>query len=449
MIRFLHTADWHLRPRQYGRHFRKTDFERAANEVIDLAIENGCDFIVNGGDTFDSNRPSEEMLDILFKIHGRLVKAGIPMFIVTGNHDASEPSYLRFPDYYNVEGGEIRGGVVCLDERNIVYKGIRIAGLPARVDPNEARTRLEAWKRDQIDPDIFIWHGAVDEFVPFPMENSWAMSLMPEGHFRAALLGDIHLPGVKRLADESIVAYPGPIELCERGEPAKKHVDYYQLEDDWREKPFPDPIPLELNTRPVLFLTAADDTQADQCIEKIRETIRNNPERGPLIFLRYERSLKVLVQRITETINLSDSAFLSAAFHRDMAFLLKGGPVNNGQVSTDGLDADAYFKGSFEKPQLTTVAAEEVPIGHPVYDLVQGMVNPETNPLQEIAKWVDSQMIRRSTAEQLVDDWLLLPDEHARKTAIESATKDDPVTCQLALDMMSRRAGTKQSISQA
>lgn len=393
-LKILHTADWHLRNRQYGRNFRRKDFAMAVEDVLHIAADNKCDCIINGGDTFDNNRPSEEMLDILFKTHHRLLEMGIPMFVVTGNHDASDPSYLKFPDY---TGGN-PAGVVCIDHKVVEFKGLVIAGFPASAEPDHVRTRVAGIADEKGGVDIVVWHGAVEDFVPFPMANSWSMAEMPTECARAWLLGDIHLPGRKRLDDGAIVSYPGPIELCERGEPAVKHVDLYTLEDGWRDKQFPDPVEITIDTRPVVFLTAADDAQADQCLQRIREEIRNSPERGPLVFLRYERSQKGLVNRITDELDLSDSVFMAASFQNEMDLSVFGAA-----------------NSSFAPPELADVAAEEIPSGHPLHDLTKRLVERNANPVAEVAKWVDGQISMRTEAEELSAKWAACPDEDSRK----------------------------------
>ncbi len=168
-IKFMHTADWHIRDVQYGRRFRGEDYRKAIRQIVDLAIKNNVDFIVNGGDTLHLNRPSETMLEFLFEIHQSLRKAGIPMYTVTGNHDASDPSFLLFPSRQDQGGGN--GGIVCIDNQIVEHEGIRISGFPAipfgprpdeqgerNLDVENGTTLLE--RIHGCTPvDICVWHG--------------------------------------------------------------------------------------------------------------------------------------------------------------------------------------------------------------------------------------------------------------------------------------------------
>ena len=379
-IKFLHTADWHIRDTQYGRRFRGDDFRKAIRQVIDLAVQNEVDFIINGGDTLHVNRPSETMLDFLYEIHELLKSAGIPMFTVTGNHDASDPSFIRFPEKNSPNPG--LGGIICLDHDVVTIKGVRIAGFPAipfgprkgengeRELEGDGSTLLEKI-RGANPVDIAVWHGALEEFVPFPMRDSGSMHELPEDYAKAWLLGDIHLRGRKRTPGGVLVSYPGTVEMCDRGEPAEKFADFYQLEPGWRESGFPEPIELPIETRPVIFLSVADDAQADQALGKIRKTIAENPGQSPLIFARYAREQRAFVNRVNEMIDPKDTVFRAAAFSSSYR-----GPVHSGE------------EGAL--PLLSNVVDEVIPPGTPMNALARRLVLPDVQHRHEIVSWVES-----------------------------------------------------------
>ncbi|TXH09839.1 MAG: DNA repair exonuclease [Hyphomicrobiaceae bacterium] len=380
-VTFLHTADWHIRDIQYGRKFRGDDFRKSIMNVIDLAIDNKVNFIVNGGDTLHINRPSETMLDFLYEVHNKLKDAGIPMFTVTGNHDASHPSFLKFPDK-NRTPGQGTGGIVCVDHEVITYKGIRIAGFPAipfgpKPDEQGVRTLEEGGttlleRIQHMEPvDIAIWHGALEEFVPFPMRDSGSMHDLDPGFAKAWLLGDIHLRERKRLNNGVLVSYPGTIEMCDRGEPAEKFVDYYRLQPGWRDEPFPEPVELELTTRPVVFLSVSDDAEADQALKKIRKTIAENPGHSPLIFARYAREQRVFVNRVNELIDPKDTVFRAASFSSTYR-----GIVGAAEIST--------------LPTLSGIVDEVVAPGSPISELARKLVLKDVQTRHEIVTWVEN-----------------------------------------------------------
>lgn len=380
-VKFLHTADWHIRDIQYGRKFRGQDFRESILKVIDIAINNQVDFIVNGGDTLHINRPSETMLEFLYEVHNKLKKAGIPMYTVTGNHDASDPSFLRFPEKNSQDKG--LGGIVCIDNEVVTHKGIRIAGFPAisfgprpgedgtrEIDAELGTTLLERIKRTE-PVDIAIWHGALEEFVPFPMRDSGSMHDLDPDFARAWLLGDIHLRARKRLNNGVLVSYPGTIEMCDRGEPADKFVDFYHLKPGWRSEAFPEPTELQLDTRPAIFLSVADDAQADQALKKIRATIANNPCQSPLIFARYAREQRVFVNRVNELIDPKDTVFRAASFSSTYK-----GPVG---AATESV-----------LPTLSGIVDEVVAPGTPISELARKLVLKDVQTRHEIVTWVEN-----------------------------------------------------------
>ncbi len=94
-IKILHAADLHLgAPFRGLGHVSKTwatRLTRAITEsfdrVIDIAIERKVDFMVVSGDIFDATRASYGDYLYFFEGMRRLGKEGIPVYMVTGNHD--------------------------------------------------------------------------------------------------------------------------------------------------------------------------------------------------------------------------------------------------------------------------------------------------------------------------------------------------------------------------
>lgn len=97
MFRFLHTADLHLDSPLQGLSMRD---EMAANELlgasrkafenlIRLAISEAVDFVVIAGDVYDRDWKGYETGLFFCKGMVRLREAGIPAFLISGNHDAA------------------------------------------------------------------------------------------------------------------------------------------------------------------------------------------------------------------------------------------------------------------------------------------------------------------------------------------------------------------------
>lgn len=96
MVRFLHAADIHLDSPLRGLsayegapvEMLRTATRRAFSQLIDLAIEEEVDFLIIAGDLYDGDWRDYNTGRYFVREMGRLNRAGIPVFVVYGNHDA-------------------------------------------------------------------------------------------------------------------------------------------------------------------------------------------------------------------------------------------------------------------------------------------------------------------------------------------------------------------------
>jgi exonuclease SbcD len=93
-MRILHFADLHLGIETYGRidpatglNTRLLDFLRALDELVDYAIEQAIDLVLFCGDLYKGRDPSQTHQRALAERIRRLADAGIPIFLLAGNHD--------------------------------------------------------------------------------------------------------------------------------------------------------------------------------------------------------------------------------------------------------------------------------------------------------------------------------------------------------------------------
>ena len=94
MIKFVHTADWHLgRPfhsiqKPDSRHrLRQCRLDAVAN-IGKVARDEGARFIAVAGDLFDSPTPTRETVA---EALGALGALGLPVHVIPGNHDHGGP----------------------------------------------------------------------------------------------------------------------------------------------------------------------------------------------------------------------------------------------------------------------------------------------------------------------------------------------------------------------
>ncbi len=93
-ITILHIADLHFGMENYGHtnsqtglHTRLEDFSNSLKQAIDYSIDLPVDLAVFAGDAYKRNSPSPTEQRELVKHVQRLADAGIPVVMISGNHD--------------------------------------------------------------------------------------------------------------------------------------------------------------------------------------------------------------------------------------------------------------------------------------------------------------------------------------------------------------------------
>ncbi len=93
-MKILHFSDLHLGVESYGRldpatglSSRLGDFLAALDQVVDYALDNEIDLVLFCGDAYKSRDPSQTQQREFARRIRRLVSAGIPAFLLVGNHD--------------------------------------------------------------------------------------------------------------------------------------------------------------------------------------------------------------------------------------------------------------------------------------------------------------------------------------------------------------------------
>lgn len=114
-IRFIHTADIHLGSflhigGEIPNHIQKivrTATMDAFRRICDVAIEYNVDFIAISGDLYDREAKSVSALRFFVEECSRLNTAGIPVFVIAGNHDPlrEQPDLFEMPPNVKVFGG--------------------------------------------------------------------------------------------------------------------------------------------------------------------------------------------------------------------------------------------------------------------------------------------------------------------------------------------------------
>jgi DNA repair protein SbcD/Mre11 len=93
-VKLLHFADLHIGVENHGRTDPQTglstrllDFLNAFDELVDCAIEEQVDAVIFAGDAYKSRNPEQTHQREFARRIIRLTKAGIPVYLLVGNHD--------------------------------------------------------------------------------------------------------------------------------------------------------------------------------------------------------------------------------------------------------------------------------------------------------------------------------------------------------------------------
>jgi DNA repair exonuclease SbcCD nuclease subunit len=214
-MHFIHTADWQIGMRAVhaggaAQNVRAARL-RAAERVCETATQEGADFLLIAGDTFEDNSVDRQLVIAVAGILGSLT---IPVFVLPGNHDPLQPGSVWEHPVWNTAAN-----VKVLKER----RPMEIPGGTLLPCPTFARRSPEdptAWIANETADGIriVVAHGSVGELMPeeggFPIAMDTAVRTNADyvalGHWHSTLL----LPsnGAARMA------YSGTHEATRFGE---------------------------------------------------------------------------------------------------------------------------------------------------------------------------------------------------------------------------------------
>jgi len=256
MIKLLHLADLHIGMENYGRldpstgmHTRLLDYLARLDEAIDYGLEEGADAVLIAGDIYKSRTPNPTHQREFARRVRRIRQAGLPIFILIGNHDVSPAAgrahSIEIFDTLAVEGVTIaeRAGVHTIETR---AGPLQIIALPwitrhSLLTKEELRLasllEVETMLIQRIDNFLRTTAAALDPAIPAVLTIHGTIDGATVGAERQIMLGRdlvlpksfVALPGVDYVAMGHIhkhqslgahppVVYPGSIERIDFGE---------------------------------------------------------------------------------------------------------------------------------------------------------------------------------------------------------------------------------------
>jgi DNA repair exonuclease SbcCD nuclease subunit len=164
-MKIVHLADSHLgfssysRLDQYGRNRIEEMVYTGFDRVIDKIIELRPDAVVHAGDVFHHVRPKIRPLFVFQRGLLRLVEAGIPVIIISGNHDAPKSFSQTSPFRLFEDLREVHIAQRYSYER-FELGDHRFHCIPFCLEPSDYITQFERIERG--GRDVLVMHGLVE-----------------------------------------------------------------------------------------------------------------------------------------------------------------------------------------------------------------------------------------------------------------------------------------------
>jgi DNA repair exonuclease SbcCD nuclease subunit len=202
MVRFIHTADWHLGMRAHflpdeARARFAQDRFGAVTRIAELAQEDSCAFVLVAGDVFDSNHVAPE---VIARAIEALSAFTVPVYLLPGNHDALDPtSVYRTAAWIDHRPAQI----AVLEDASVIAppgaEGVEIVGAPwhSKYPLTDPVAGCYADASAGSGLRIVIGHGVVDELSPARDDPSLVhasdlRSAIDRGAVDYVALGDRH-----------------------------------------------------------------------------------------------------------------------------------------------------------------------------------------------------------------------------------------------------------------
>ncbi|NJO06171.1 MAG: exonuclease SbcCD subunit D [Chloroflexaceae bacterium] len=256
MIKLLHLADLHIGVENYGRldpvsglHTRLKDYLDRLDEAMSFGMDEGVHLVIIAGDIYKNRLPNPTHQREFARRIGRLREAGIPVFMITGNHDIS-PAAGRAHSVEIFQALAVQGVMVahkprieCIETRAGRVQIIAVPwvsrqalltrdetqGLTISEIDSLLRQKMNAFiersirELDPTIPAVLTLHGTIDgatfgaeRAITLGQDLVFARSLVAQPVLDYVALGHIHRH--QSLGEHPPIVYPGSIERIDFGE---------------------------------------------------------------------------------------------------------------------------------------------------------------------------------------------------------------------------------------
>ncbi len=253
--RFVHAADIHLGFRQYGSDQRYNDFAAAFDHLVDATIERRADFLLIAGDLFHKRAIDPLTLWQATSMLMRLHDAGIPAYVVQGNHERPQPGastswldYLAELGLVHLLSAHYQEGEIVVDPWSAesargayvdLPGGLRILGLhymgsSTGVAVRDLAAKLQASSEPRPAYTILMLHAGLQGILDSYSATLSRVQLDPlHAYVDYMAMGHIHKP----FRQDDWIYNPGSPETTSVTEVAWEDRGYFVVDVDTSRSP--------------------------------------------------------------------------------------------------------------------------------------------------------------------------------------------------------------------
>jgi len=299
--KFAHMSDIHIGA------FRQPELKglllKAFDEAIDRCIKDQVSFVILAGDIFDSNIPDLSAVRRAAEKMKEASDAGIRFYAIYGSHDFS-PNYSSIVDVLDGAGlfttVEAKSRVGDKTVLSFIQdpSGPKICGISGRKLSLD-REEYAALSRETLEAEpgfkIFVFHGALDELKPSPLEMMESMPAenLPAG-FQYYAGGHVHSRALASLPGRVNIAYPGPLFATDFDELLQlargKERGFYIVEFDGDRVEKVDYVPVKV-CEPVELHYSAQGKSSIRAANELAQLATNSNVAGKVVLLTVEGEL--------------------------------------------------------------------------------------------------------------------------------------------------------------
>lgn len=321
-MRFVHISDSHLGASGFSRRLSPSGFNQREEDIcnsfqfaIDQITELKPDFVLHTGDLFHTVRPTNRIINFAIRQILRVVNEGIPMVIISGNHDTPKQRMVGSVfSFFEVLSPRLH--LVYRNQYELVkLDSVAIHAIPHCLDQEDFSREVAKVDTDggqKIDFNILMLHGVVAGIPEFSM-GELAEQEIPSSYlempFDYVALGHYH----RHCQVSSKAYYAGSTERLSMAELGQEK-GFMEVNLDTREIKF-HPVP----TRGMVELPSisATDLNQEEMLGEIQRRIQADDITEKIVRLK----VRSIPEHIYNSLDFRRIGELkSKAFHFDLRF---------------------------------------------------------------------------------------------------------------------------------